>query len=388
MPIPLSYSYRNLLARRLTTFLTAAGMALVVFVFAAVLMLAEGLRRTLVATGSYDNAVVLRAGSESEVQSAVDRTQAGIVGAQPEVALDKDGRRLAANEAIVLVNLPKREGGKMANVIIRGVQPVSPELRREVRLSAGRFSRPGSTEIVAGVQIARRFKGAGLGETLRFAMRTWRVVGIMDAGNTGFSSEIWGDVEQVLQAFRRTTFSSVILRLRDPREFAALKARLESDPRLPMQVLREVEFYEAQSRRLATFIRLLGLVLTGIFSLGAILGAMVTMYAQVGARISEIGTMRALGFKRHHVLAAFLLESMLLGFLGWILGLIPASLLNFITLSTINWSSFAELSFKFALTPGILVKSLLFGVGMGLVGGLLPALKAARLPLLEALRAA
>jgi len=387
MPIPLSYSYRNLLARRLTTFLTAAGMALVVFVFAAVLMLAEGLRRTLVATGSYDNAVVLRAGSESEVQSAVDRTQAGIVGAQPEVAMDKDGRRLAANEAIVLVNLPKRQGGKMANVIIRGVQPVSPELRREVRLSAGRFSRPGSTEIVAGAQIARRFQGAGLGETLRFAMRTWRVVGIMDAGNTGFSSEIWGDVEQVLQAFRRTAFSSVILRLRDPGEFAALKARLESDPRLPMQVLREVEFYEAQSRRLATFIRLLGLVLTGIFSLGAILGAMVTMYAQVGARISEIGTMRALGFKRHHVLAAFLLESMLLGFLGWILGLIPASLLNFITLSTINWSSFAELSFKFALTPGILVKSLLFGVGMGLVGGLLPALKAARLPLLEALRA-
>ncbi len=388
MPIPISYSYRNLLARRLTTFLTAAGMALVIFVFAAVLMLSEGLRRTLVATGSYDNAVVLRAGSESEVQSSIDRTQAGIVGAQPEVALDREGRRLVAGEAIVLVNLPKREGGKMANVIIRGVQSVSPELRREVRLSSGRFPHSGSTEIVAGVQIARRFQGAGLGETLRFAMRTWRVVGVMDAGNTGFSSEIWGDVETLLQAFRRTTFSSVILRLRDPRDFAALKARLESDPRLPMQVLREIEFYEAQSRRLATFIRLLGLVLTGIFSLGAILGAMVTMYAQVGARISEIGTMRALGFKRHHILAAFLLESMLLGFLGWVLGLIPASLLNFITLSTINWSSFAELSFKFALTPGILVKSLIFGVGMGLVGGLLPALKAARLPLLDALRAA
>ncbi len=388
MPIPLSYSYRNLLARRLTTLLTALGMALVVFVFAAVLMLSEGLRRTLVATGSYDNVVVLRAGSESEVQSAVDRTQAGIVGTQPEVALDQDGRRLVADEAIVLVNLPKRADGKMANVIIRGVQPISPELRREVRLSTGRFPRPGSTELVAGAQIARRFQGAGLGETLRFAMRQWRVVGVMEAGNTGFSSEIWGDVDQILQAFRRTTFSSVILRLRDPRDFAPLKARLESDPRLPVQVLREVEFYEAQSRRLATFIRLLGLVLTSIFSLGAILGAMVTMYAQVGARVSEIGTLRALGFKRHHVLAAFLLESMLLGFLGWVLGLVPASLLNFITLSTINWSSFAEISFKFALTPGILVKSLLFGVGMGLVGGLLPALKAARLPLLEALRAA
>jgi putative ABC transport system permease protein len=149
-----------------------------------------------------------------------------------------------------------------------------------------------------------------------------------------------------------------------------------------------VEFYENQSRRLATFIRLLGLVLTGIFSLGAVLGAMVTMYAQVGARIAEIGTLRALGFKRKHVLAAFLLESMFLGFLGWLLGLVPASLLNFFTLSTVNWSSFAEITFRFALTPGIVVKSLGFGVGMGLLGGLLPSVKAARLPLLEALRAA
>jgi putative ABC transport system permease protein len=361
---------------------------LVVFVFAAVLMLSEGLRRTLVATGSYDNVVVLRAGSESEVQSAIDRTQAGIINAQSEVALDQEGRRLVADEAIVLVNLPRRISGQPGNVIIRGIQPVSPELRREVHLAAGRFLRPGSNEIVAGIQIAKRYQGAGLGETLRFAMRQWRVVGIMDAGNTGFSSELWGDVETLLAAFRRTAFSSVILRLRDPAAFDALKARLESDPRLPVQVLREVQFYENQSRRLATFIRLLGLVLTAIFGLGAILGAMVTMYAQVGARVAEIGTMRALGFKRHHILAAFLVESMFLGFLGWLLGLVPASLLNFFTLSTINWSSFAEITFKFALTPGIVVKSLLFGVGMGLLGGFLPSLKAARLPLLEALRAA
>ncbi len=389
MPIPLSYSYRNLLARRLTTLLTAAGMALVVFVFAAVLMLAEGLRRTLVATGSYDNVVVLRAGSESEVQSAVSRDQAAIIGSQPEVATDQDGRRLVADEAIVLVNLPKRGTGKPGNIMIRGVQAaVSPELRREVKLAAGRWFKPGSTELVVGSQIAARFQNAGLGEELRFAMRQWRVVGVLEAGNTGFASEIWGDVEQLLQAFRRTGFASVIMRLRDPAAFPGLKARLESDPRLPMQVLREVEFYEAQSRRLATFIRILGLVLTAMFSLGAVLGAMVTMYAQVGARTSEIGTLRALGFKRHHILAAFLLESMLLGCLGWLLGLVPASLLNFITLSTVNWANFAELSFKFALTPGIILKSLLFGLGMGLVGGLLPALKAARLPLLEALRAA
>lgn len=388
MPIPLSYSYRNLLARRLTTFLTAAGMALVVFVFAAVLMLAEGLRRTLVATGSYDNVVVLRAGSESEVQSALSRDQAAIIGSQPEAAADQDGRRLVADEAIVLVNLPKRITGKPGNIMIRGVQTVSTEMRREVKLAAGRWFKPGSTELVVGAQIAARFQGAGLGEELRFAMRQWRVVGVLEAGNTGFASEIWGDVEQLLQAFRRTGFSSVIMRLRDPGAFPGMKARLESDPRLPVQVLREVEFYEAQSRRLATFIRLLGLVLTAIFSIGAVLGAMVTMYAQVGARTSEIGTLRALGFKRHHILAAFLLESALLGCLGWLLGLIPASLLNFITLSTVNWANFAELSFKFALTPGILVKSLLFGLGMGLVGGLLPAVKAARMPLLEALRAA
>ncbi|MBM4275010.1 MAG: FtsX-like permease family protein [Deltaproteobacteria bacterium] len=388
MPIPISYSYRNLLARRLTTALTAGGMALVIFVFAAVLMLAEGLRRTLVATGSYDNVVVLRAGSETEVQSSIDRTQAGIIGAQPEIALDMEGRKMVADEAIILVNLTKREAKTPANVIIRGVQATSLPLRREVKLAAGRFPRPGSTEIMAGVQIARRFQGAGLGESLRFAMRTWQVVGIFDAGNTGFSSEIWGDVEQLLQAFRRTVYSSVVFRLQDPGAFLTVKSRLEGDPRLPVQVLREVDMYEAQSRRLATFIRLLGLVLTGIFSVGAILGAMVTMYAQVGARVAEIGTMRALGFQRHHILLAFLLESVLLGFLGWILGLLPASLLNFITLSTINWSSFAELSFKFTLTPGIMIKSLIFGLGMGLLGGLLPALKAARLPLLEALRTA
>jgi ABC-type antimicrobial peptide transport system permease subunit len=386
MPIPLSYSYRNLLARRLTSFLTAGGMGLVVFVFAAALMLTEGLRQTLVATGSYDNAVVLRAGSETEVQSVIDRTQAGIIASQPEVAMGPEGP-LVASEAIILINLPKRGTGNPANVMIRGVQPASFALRREVKLAEGRWFKPGSNELVAGIQVARRFQGAGLGENLRFAMRTWRIVGIFDAGNTGFSSEIWGDVEQLLQAFRRTAFSSVIIRLRDPLDFPGLRARLEVDPRLPVQVRREVEFYEAQSKRLADFIRILGMVLTSIFGLGAVLGAMVTMYAQVGARIGEIGTMRALGFPRRDILLAFLLEAALLGLAGWAIGLIPASLLNFYTLSTLNWSSFAEITFRFTLTWGIIFWSLVFGMGMGLLGGLLPALKAARLPLLEALRA-
>jgi putative ABC transport system permease protein len=386
MPIPLSYSYRNLLARRLTTLLTAGGMGLVVFVFAAALMLTEGLRQTLVATGSYDNAIVLRAGSETEVQSVIDRTQAGIISSQPEVATGPEGP-LVASEAIILINLPKRSTGSPTNVMIRGVQPASFPLRREVKLVQGRWFKPGSNELVAGNLVARRFQGAGLGETLRFAMRTWRIVGIMDAGNTGFSSEIWGDVEQLLQAFRRSVFSDVIMRLKNPAAFPELKARLEGDPRLPVQVRREVEFYEAQSKRLADFIRILGLVLTSIFGLGAVLGAMVTMYAQVGARIGEIGTLRALGFPRWDILLAFLVEAALLGLAGWAIGLIPASLLNFYTLSTLNWSSFAEITFRFRLTPGIILQSLAFGVGMGLLGGLLPSLKAARLPLLEALRA-
>ncbi len=386
MPIPLSYSYRNLLARRLTTLLTAGGMGLVVFVFAAALMLTEGLRQTLVSTGSFDNAIVLRAGSETEVQSVIDRTQAGIISSQPEVAAGMEGP-LVASEAIILINLPKRSTGSPTNVMIRGVQSASFPLRREVKLAQGRWFKPGSNELVAGMLVARRFEGAGLGETLRFAMRTWRIVGIMDAGNTGFSSEIWGDVEQLLQAFRRSAFSDVVMRLKDPGAFPELKARLEADPRLPVQVRREVEFYEAQSKRLADFIRILGMVLTGIFGLGAVLGAMVTMYAQVGARIGEIGTLRALGFPRRDILLAFLIEAGLLGLAGWAIGLIPASLLNFYTLSTLNWSSFAEITFRFRLTPGIILQSLAFGVGMGLLGGLLPSLKAARLPLLEALRA-
>jgi putative ABC transport system permease protein len=385
MPIPFSYSYRNLLARRLTTLLTAGGMGLVVFVFAAALMLTEGLRQTLVSTGSYDNAIVLRAGSETEVQSVIDRTQAGIISSQPEIAMGPDGP-LVASEAIILINLPKRSTGRPTNVMIRGVQPASFPLRREVKLAEGRWFRPGSNELVAGMQVARRFEGAGLGETLRFAMRTWRIVGIMDAGNTAFSSELWGDVEQLLQAFRRNDFSNVIMRLKDPAAFPELKARLEADPRLPVQVRREVEFYESQSKRLADFIRILGMVLTGIFGLGAVLGAMVTMYAQVGARIGEIGTLRALGFPRRDILLAFLVEAALLGLAGWAIGLIPASLLNFYTLSTLNWSSFAEITFRFRLTPDIILQSLAFGVGMGVLGGLLPSLKAARLPLLEALR--
>jgi putative ABC transport system permease protein len=387
LKIPLSYSYRNLVTRRLTTALTAGGMALVVFVFAAVLMLAEGLRQTLVATGSYDNAIVLRASAESEVQSILARDQAAIVVSQPEIALNENGNPLVDRELIVLFNLRKRGSNNPSNVTIRGVSPIGLELRPEVKLAAGRMFRSGSAEIVVGKDIAQRFAGAALGETLHFALRAWTVVGILEAGNTAFSSEIWGDIDQMQQAFRRPIFSTVVLRLRSADDFSQLKQRLESDPRLTVQVKREITFYEDQSKRMADFIRLLGLVLTIIFSLGAVLGAMITMYAAVATRTVEIGTLRALGFSRGNILTAILLESLLLGFLGGLAGLGAASLMQFLTISTTNWQTFAEVAFNFSLTPDIAGKSLLFGVVMGLLGGFLPAIQAARMNIVESLRA-
>lgn len=386
MSIPIAYSFRNLWVRRLTTVLTAIGMALVVFVFAATLMLADGLQKTLVETGSPDNVVVIRRSSQSEVQSGVDRQQASLVECQPEVATGDDGRPLLAKEMVVLINLPKRGTRKPANVVIRGIGHASHALRPQVKLVEGRLPRPGSSEIIAGTSLAKRFEGAGMGESLRFAMRDWQVVGIFDAGSTGFSSEIWGDVEQLMQSFRRPVYSSVTFKLRDSGDFAAVKKRLESDPRLTLEAKLETKYYLDQSEAMAKFLKILGLALTVIFSLGAIIGAMITMYAAVANRVTEIGTLRALGFQRQSILLAFILEALFLGLAGGIAGVSAASLLQLLTISTMNWQSFAELAFSFSLTPPTIIKSLLFAVFMGLAGGILPALRAAKLSIVDALR--
>jgi putative ABC transport system permease protein len=383
--IPLLYSLRNLWTRRLTTFLTASGMALVVFVFAAILMLSEGLRKTLVETGSYDNVVVIRKASVSEVQSGVNRLQASIVETQPEIALGSEGQRLLAKELVVLITLPRRGSDKPANVVIRGIGGSSLALRPQVKLIEGRMPRQGSSEIIAGQSIAKRFKGGGVGETLRFAMRDWTVVGVFDAGNTGFSSEIWGDADQLMQAFRRPVYSSVIFKLRDSSEFETVKSRLEHDPRLTLDALRETEYYEKQSEMMAKFLRILGISLTLIFSIGAIIGAMITMYAAVANRTSEIGTMRALGFQRVSILTSFLMESLFLAFIGGCIGLFFASFLQLFTVSTMNWQTFSELAFSFSLTFKIIYLSLLFALVMGFVGGLLPAFRAARMNIVDAL---
>jgi len=388
MAIPINYIARNLVARRLTTILTAGGMALVVYVFATVLMLAAGLEQTLVSTGQDDNVVVIRRSAQTEVQSGVDRRQASVIESLPDIATGADGQRLISKEPVVLINLPKRSTGTPANVVIRGVTPAGLTLRPQVQIVEGRMFRPGTSEVIAGRSIASGFRGAGLGETLRFASRDWIVVGVFDAGRTGFDSEIWGDAEQMLQAFRRTGFSSVLFKLVDSDRFDSVKQTLESDPRLTVEAKREQRFYADQSEALAKFITYLGTSISVIFSIGAVIGAMITMYASVASRVAEIGTLRALGFSRSAILVAFLGESLLLGLLGGIAGLVAAAFMQALSISTTNFQTFAEVAFSFTLTPSIIVASIAFALTMGFAGGFLPAARAARMKIVDALRAA
>ena len=386
MAIPFSYSFRNLWTRKWTSILTAGGMALVTFVFAAVLMLAQGLQQTLIDTGSPDNVIVLRGGAETEVSSAIDRGSAALIEVQPEVALNGRGEPMASKEALVLVTVPKKRTNAPTNVVVRGVGSHAMNLRPQVKLIAGRTFQPGSREVIAGKSIAETVKGGSLGQTLSFALSQWNVVGVFDAGKTAFNSEVWGDADQLLSAFRRTTYSDVILKVPGQEAFEELKNRLENDPRLSVQVKREIAFYQQQSEVMAKFIRILGLATTLFFSIGAILGAMVTMYSAVANRTAEIGTLRALGFKRRSILVAFLAESLLLGLIGGIVGVAGGSLLQLLTISTVNWTTFSELAFGFELTPSIAASTMAFAVAMGFVGGLLPAWRAARLKIVDALR--
>src|SRR5262252_2538721 len=351
-------------------------------------MLDEGLKRTLVTTGDRDNVVVIRKGAETEIQSGIPRDQAGVIEMHPAVATAADGTRLAAKETVVLISLTRRGDEKPTNVVIRGTSAMGLEVRPQVRLTAGRVFRPGTAEIIVGSSIAARFGNTGIGDQLRFAQRAWTVVGVFDAGGSGFDSEIWGDVEQLMQSFRRTFYSSMVARLADPGLYESFRTDVVNDPRLTAEMKREQSFYGDQSRALSTFINVLGLTLSVIFSVGATIGAMITMYASVANRVAEIGTLRALGFRAGAVLGAFLAESLLIGFAGGALGVALASFMQLASFSTMNFQTFADLSFRFLLTPGIAVKSLLFALTMGLAGGFLPALRASRLKIVDALRAA
>ena len=386
MPIPLSYSFRNLWVRRVTTLLTALGMALVVYVFAAVLMLDAGLKKTLVGTGESDNMLVYRQGSVSEVQSSIDGLQASIVSQMPGVAVQ--GEPLVSRETVVLVNLKKRETGRPSNLVVRGAGERGLALRRQVRVVEGREFRPGSDEVIVGRNAAIQFQGMEIGGTVKFGGRVWRVVGIFEAGKSGFDSELWADGDMVRQSFRRVSYSSMVVRLSDPSMAEAFAQRVKSDPRLPLEAKPERQFYEDQSETLSRFIQILGLTLTVIFSIGAVIGATITMQSAVATRVAEIGTLRALGFQRRDILLAFLAEAIFLALVGGAVGLTLASAMQAFEFSTTNFQSFSELAFGFVLTPDIVAKSLLFSVGMGVAGGMLPALRASRVAVVEALRAA
>lgn len=385
--IPFSYVARNLWVRRVTTLLTAGGMALVIFVFTVVLMMSEGIRATLVATGQPDNILVLRKGSGAEINSGIARDQAAIIESLPGIATNKEGKALLSKEPVVLNNLPKRSNGKPSNVTLRGTSALGLELRPQVKMIEGRMFRPGTSEIIAGRSVSQGFRGTGLGETLHFAQRDWVVVGIFDSGKTGFDSEIWGDNEQMMAAFRRNAYSTIVFRLNDASAASALQAAIANDPRLQIDAKPEIQFYAEQSEALATFIRILGLSLSVIFSIGAIVGAMITMFAAVAQRVGEIGSLRALGFRRSAVLVAFLSESLLLSLVGGLIGLFAASWMQAVDISTTNFQTFSELAFQFKLNGEIIIKTLIFSLSMGFIGGFIPAWRASRMKIVDCLRA-
>jgi putative ABC transport system permease protein len=388
MRIPFSYIWRSLWARRLTTLLTVTGVALVVFVFAGVLMLARGLQATLIDTGAPDDVIVLRRAANSELVSQIDRGTASLFADQPEVAKGADGRPLVSREVVVIIDLHRRTNDAISNVTVRGVSPKAMELRKGVKLTSGRIFQPGTHEIVVGSNISERFKNVEVGKELSFGGDKWTVVGTFNAGGTGFDSELWGDVDQLMQAFGRSVYSTVTFRLADPSQFPTIQARLKADPRTQyVDLKREQQFYREQSQAMANFIRVLGMIVTIIFSIGAMIGAMITMYAAVSNRVAEVGTLRALGFHRRSVLAAFLTESMLLSVIGGAAGVALASLLSFARVSTLNFTNFSEIGFGFQLAPGVVLNAMIFAVVMGIVGGFLPAVAAARLDIVRALRA-
>src|SRR5215469_3802174 len=387
MHIPLKYILRSSSSRHLTTLITMLGIALVVFVFSAVLMMANGVQKTLRSTGSDDNMIVVRKAAASEIMSSIDREAAAIMANLPEVARFPDGRPMSSKEVVVIINLTKRGGKGISNVTVRGVEEAVVDLRPQVKIRAGRMFRWGAREVIVGTAIAKRFVGAQMGDEIKFGGDLWSVVGVFDAEGSGFESEVWGDSVQIMDAFKRSSFSTVTARLKEPDELSSVRRIFETDNRLQYFIpKREKKFFEEQSEMMAKFIRILGLFITVIFSTGATIGAMITMYGAVANRTVEIGTMRALGFFRRSILLAFLIESFVVSFAGGLIGLGLASGLQFFTISTLNFGSFSELAFSFALSPFIIATALGFSLLMGLLGGFLPAVRAARLDIIQALR--
>lgn len=389
MAIPIVYNVRSVFRRPAATITTVVGVGLTVAILIGALALAAGFRAALQSSGSADNVLVMRKGADSEISSGLVRAAVDVIRNEPFVAPGPDGRPAVTADVVVLTNRPRLGQPGSSNVTVRGIDPGAWAFRAAangVRIVEGRLFTPGAAEIIVGRRIAPRFADCRIGDHMRFGQRDFTVVGLFTAGGASFESEIWGDNAVLMPVFRGEVFESVTFRMRDPSQFDAVKHALETDPRLGVDVERERAYYDDQSRMLTTIMRIAGTLIVLIMAVGAMFGAMNTMFAAIGARTREIATLLVLGFGRGAVMASFLIESMILAMLGGVLGCVLALPVNGIVTSTTNFASFSEVAFAFRVTPGILVTALVFSALLGLAGGFFPALRASRQPLARALR--
>lgn len=391
MALPLKYNVRNVLVRWRTTFFTVLGVGAVVLVFLGLRALARGIEATSANTGDPRNLLVVRKGSQAESGSLVTRDQFRTLRDLPGVARNETGDPVVSGELVLIVSAPRREGAGEANTLVRGITPRGMELRPQVSLVDGRWFRPGQREIVVSTRLAKRFSGFELGGTIKAGAERLTVVGHFDGQGSAFDSEAWMDADESRSIFDRDQYSSVLLRPANEADATNLIARIESDKRLALRAEREVDYYSKQTMT-AMPIKILAGVLGTAMSIGAVFAAMNTMYASVGARTREIGTLRVLGYSRRAIVLCFLIEGALLSLLGGILACVAAWLvqvgLTFFNVSfgTLDFQSFAETVFQFRVTPDLMVMGLFFSLAIGLAGSLLPALRAARLPVIAALK--
>lgn len=386
MALPVSYNLRNVFVRWKTSLLAIFGIALVVAVFVVLTGMSSGFRHALRSTGRTDNAMIFQRGSASELTSSIPRDQENFLMVDPRIARDAEGKILASPEMVVVANLPRRLDGSPTNVTIRGVGPAAFDVRGGITIEEGRRMTFGLQEIIVGRRISQRMAGLDLGGTLRMQKRDWKVVGVFSADGGGFESEIWMDSKMLAQAFNRGVMAqSISVRLKDPGVIPTFAEELKSDPKVQVELKEERQYYEDQAGPIASSLLALAGFVSVVMGIGAVFGGMNTMYAIVAQRTREIGTLRALGFTRGSILLSFLLESMILAIIGGAVGCVLAIPFNGITTAT-GGPGFSELAFAFRITPLHFAAGLGFAAVMGLVGGLLPALRAAGVPISAALK--
>ncbi len=386
--IPIAYNLRNLAVRKTTTVATAAGLGLVVFVFASAMMLSNSIERTLGRSAKSDVAIVIRKGSEAEIASGIEEQQIGLVLGNADVSKRPDGKPDGVGEIVSVILLDKHGTDGVSNVQVRGVPDDVMKFRTDVRIVEGRPAQPGTDEAIVGKAIYQRFKGLTLGGTFELRKnRPVKVVGVFEDGGSSFESEVWADLFTVRAAFgREGSVSSVRVKLTSPSKFDAFEASVEQDRQLGLEAIRESDYYEKQSEGTSIFIKAMGVLIAVFFSIGAMIGATITMNASIANRQREIGTLRALGFSKLSILTSFLLEAVFLAGLGGVAGVVASLGMRFVRFSTVNFASWSEVVFTFEPTPGILITSVVVAGVMGLLGGFFPAVRAARMSPLKAMR--